>query len=348
MKIRNKVWPIVAMGAVLAASLTGCDSKPAPAASGGSASASASSAVAHPLPTDVPTACKPAKGGSNGKLLIGVVELSTQGSFFGQVDQGMQDVATAAGVEIQIVDGKLDPQVQSDAVDNLVTKGINVLLIDAINSDALAPAVDRAVAAGIPVVTFDGPMNDDKVSTFVGVSNSDGGKQIGDYFLKNVTSSGEIGEIGALNSSIQIERQKAFENTVKAAGVKIGTVVDGQNDASKAQTAAENLFTGSPDLKYVYATGLPALDGAVAAARSQNKTKQVQLVGWDLSANSAQGIKDGFVKAVLQQDTFGEGQEAAKAGITLACGGSVGKTIPVPTHIVTADNLDQYAYFLGN
>ncbi len=347
MKIRNTVWPIAAVGVVVALTLTGCDSRPAPSTTAG-ASASGSSTASHPLPTDVPKACKPTKGGSNGKLLIGVVELSTQGSFFGQVDQGIQDVADAAGVDVQIVDGKLDPQVQSDAVDNLVTKGINVLLIDAINSDALAPSVDRAVAAGIPVVTFDGPMDDKKVSTFVGVSNADGGKQLGDYFVKHVARSGTIGEISALNSSIQIERQKAFESTVKAAGVKLGTVVDGQNDASKAQTAAENLFTGNPDLKYVYATGLPALDGAVAAAKSQNRTKDVQLVGWDLSVNSAQGIKDGFVKAVLQQDTFGEGQEAAKAGITLACGGTVPATIPVPTHVVTAANLDRYAYFLGD
>jgi ribose transport system substrate-binding protein len=277
-----------------------------------------------------------------------MVGITTQGSFFGHVDQGMQDVADIAGVDLQLIDGKLDAQVQADAVDNLITIGANAIIIDPLNADALTPVIARAVEAGIPVVAFDGTIEGSAdISTFVGISNSDGGTQIGEALVDITGGKGEVGEITALNSTIQIERQEAFEEVVTAAGMTIGTVVDGQNQAEDAQTAAENLFTGSPDLTYVYATGQPALTGAVAAARSQNATDRVQIVGWDLAAESAQGIEDGFVKAVLQQDTFGMGHETAKAAITVACGGTVEDFIPVPTYVVTADNLDDYRYFLG-
>lgn len=352
MKSAARWIPAVTIGISAAFLLAACDSgststTPSGAATATSGSTSAA-AAARPEPTNIPTTCTPSQGGSNGKLLIGMVGITTQGSFFGQVDQGMQDVADKAGVELQLVDGKIDAQVQADAVDNLITKGANAIIVDPLNADALSPVIKRAVDAGIPVVAFDGTIEGDAdISTFVGISNSEGGKQIGKALVDITKGKGKVGEITALNSSIQIERQKAFEDTVKAAGMTIGTVVDGGNQADKAQAAAENLFTGNPDLEYVYATGQPALTGAVAAARSQNATDRVKIVGWDLAPESAQGLKDGFVKAVLQQDTFQMGYDSMKAAITVACGGTVDSTIPVATHVVTAANLDQFSYFLG-
>jgi ribose transport system substrate-binding protein len=153
--------------------------------------------------------------------------------------------------------------------------------------------------------------------------------------------------VGALNSVIQIQRQKGFVDTVKAGGMKIGTVVDGHNVNDKAQTAAENLLTGSPDLKYIYATGSPALDGAIAAVKSQSRQDDISVVGWDLDQTSADGLKSGFVKAVIQQNTYGFGYAAADAAIKLACkSGDVPASISVPITIVTKDNLAKYEYYL--
>ena len=56
-------------------------------------------------------------------------------------------------------------------------------------------------------------------------------------------------------------------------------VVDGQNVQDTALAAAENLITANPDLTAIYATGEPALLGAVAAVESQG--------GQDRSASSA-------------------------------------------------------------
>ena len=48
-------------------------------------------------------------------------------------------------------------------------------------------------------------------------------------------------------------------------------VVDGRNIQDNALAAAENLITGNPDLTAIYATGEPALLGAIAAVESQGK-----------------------------------------------------------------------------
>ena len=70
-----------------------------------------------------------------------------------------------------------------------------------------------------------------------------------DYVQKEMGGQARLGIVGALNSAIQNQRQKGFEETLKSnPKITIANVVDGQNVQDKAMTAAENLITGNPDL----------------------------------------------------------------------------------------------------
>ena len=109
-------------------------------------------------------------------------------------------------------------------------------------------------------------------------------------------------------------RQKGFEDVVKAApGVTMAGVVDGRNIQDNAMSAAENLMTANPDLTAIYATGEPALLGAVAAVESQGRQGDVKIVGWDLTASAIKGIDAGYVVGVVQQDPAGMGAAAVEA-----------------------------------
>ncbi|HBI05544.1 MAG TPA: sugar ABC transporter substrate-binding protein, partial [Erwinia persicina] len=134
-----------------------------------------------------------------------------------------------------------------------------------------------------------------------------------------------------------------FEETLKAhPGITIADVVDGQNVQDNAMTAAENLITGNPDLTAIYATGEPALLGAIAAVENQGRQKEIKVFGWDLTAKAIAGMDGGYVTAVLQQDPEKMGSEALKALNTLTAGKSVPKTILVPATVVTKANVDRY------
>ena len=78
-------------------------------------------------------------------------------------------------------------------------------------------------------------------------------------------------------------------------------------------SAAENLMTANPDLTAIYATGEPALLGAVAAVESQGRQGDVKVVGWDLTASAIKGIDAGYVVGVVQQDPAGMGAAAVEA-----------------------------------
>ena len=116
----------------------------------------------------------------------------------------------------------------------------------------------------------------------------------------------------------------------------------GQKVQEKAMTAAENLITGNPDLTAIYATGEPALLGAIAAVENQGRQKDIKVFGWDLTAKAISGIDGGYVTAVLQQDPEKMGAEALNALNSITSGKTVPKTILVPATVVTKANVDAY------
>jgi ribose transport system substrate-binding protein len=92
----------------------------------------------------------------------------------------------------------------------------------------------------------------------------------------------------------------------------------------------------------LYATGEPALIGAVSAVTSQGRTGDIKVFGWDLTAQAIAGIDAGWVAAVVQQDPATEGKVAVESLLKLKKGETVPAIINVPVTIVTKANVDQF------
>ena len=285
------------------------------------------------------------------KADIALVMINLQAAFFNQMVAGAKKAAKDTGASLSVFNANDDPSAQNSAIEDYVQQKIDGLIVDAIDVKGIKPAIKKAADAKIPVVAVDAIVDSPAVDAQIGVDNTKAGGQMADFFEKWASRKGiksaKIGVVGALNSFIQIQRQDGFTKPVKAAGHKIVQVVDGQNVQEKAQSAAENLFTANPDMDAVYATGEPALIGAVAAARSQSMTKKVTLFGWDLSPSAIQAIDDGFLEGVVQQDPYTEGLRGVESIMKLKSGGTVPKDITVPITIVTKGNVDKYRKVWG-
>lgn len=281
------------------------------------------------------------------KPTIGLIQINQQALFFTQMNEGAQKAADAAGAELVIFNANNDPAAQNNAIETYIQQGVDGLVVVAIDTNGIMPAVNAAAEAGIPVVAVDAVLPEGPQKAQVGVDNEGAGRAMGEFFLKymadSMGGSAKLGIVGALNSTIQNIRQKGFEDVVSAnSGVTMAGVADGRNVQDSALAAAENLITANPDLTAIYATGEPALLGAVAAVESQGKQDQVKVFGWDLTAQAIKGIDEGFVAGVVQQDPAGMGAAAVDALVTIIGGGSVEANIPVPITIVTKDNVEPY------
>ncbi|MGP0151520.1 ABC transporter substrate-binding protein [Pantoea ananatis] len=276
-----------------------------------------------------------------------LVQINQQALFFNQMNQGAQEAAKASGKNLVIFNANDNPVSQNDAIENYIQQGVKGIMVDAIDVNGIMPAIKEAAAAKIPVIAIDAVLPAGPQAAQVGVDNLEGGKIIGKYFVdyvaKNMGGKARLGIVGALNSAVQNQRQKGFEETLKSnAGITVADVVDGQNVQDTAMTAAENLITGNPDLTAIYATGEPALLGAIAAVENQGRQKDIKVFGWDLTSKAISGIDGGYVTAVLQQDPKKMGEEAVKALNAVTSGKTVSKTILVPATVVTKANVDSY------
>ncbi|MBN2247469.1 MAG: substrate-binding domain-containing protein [Coriobacteriia bacterium] len=279
-------------------------------------------------------------------IKVGLVQINQQAIFFNQMNEGAEEAAEEAGIDLTIYNANDDPAKQNEAIDNFVTQGFDAIVIVAIDVEGVKPALKEAQEAGIKIVAVDAVVEEGWRDVQVGVDNEAAGEEIGqfvvDYMKDNGIADKNIGVIGALNSFIQNLRLDGFKSVVEADGATITQTVDGQNRQEAAMSAAENLFTAQADTKLFYTTGEPAMVGAVAATRSQNRTSDVKLFGWDLTAEVIEGIDDGFVVGVVQQDPKTEGYEAVLACKALVEGESVESFIDVPIAIVTPENVDEF------
>lgn len=276
-----------------------------------------------------------------------LVQINQQALFFNLMNKGAQDAAKASGKDLVVFNATDNPVAQNDAIENYIQQGVKGILVDAIDVNGIMPAIAEAAKAKIPVIAIDAVLPDGPQAAQVGVDNIEGGKILGKYFLgyvkKNMDGKARVGIVGALNSAIQNDRQKGFEETIKTnKQITVADVVDGRNIQDNAMTAAENLITGNPDLTAIYATGEPALLGAIAAVENQGRQKDIKVFGWDLTAKAISGIDGGYVAAVLQQDPEKMGEEALKALNDITAGKTVAKRILVPATVVTKENVDPY------
>jgi ribose transport system substrate-binding protein len=276
-----------------------------------------------------------------------MVQINEQALFFNQMMTGAQQAAKAAGVSLVVFNANDEPTAENNAIEAYIQQKVQGIIVDAIDVNGIMPAVQEAAAANIPVVAVDAVLPKGPQITQIGVDNTKAGKLLADVFLPYVKAhldgKARIGVVGALNSFIQNQRQKGFMDAVIGTpGISSVGVVDGRNVQDTALSVAETLLTGNPEMNVIYATGEPALLGAIAAVQSQGVQDRVKIFGWDLTAQAIQAMDAGFVIAVVQQDPSGMGAASVNALVAKMKGQPVPPSTPVPVTIVTSANVAPY------
>jgi ribose transport system substrate-binding protein len=282
-----------------------------------------------------------------GATTVALVTINQQALFFNQVNDGAKAAADKNDVKLVIFNANNQAAAQNSAIEDYITQKVDGIVLLAIDVNGVKPAITAAKKAGIPVVAIDARIPDGDNAAFIGVDNKGAGEEIGKYFADYVKSamggSAKVGIVGALNSFIQNQRLDGFKSAAQVGGgVKFLDTVDGQNVQDIALTAAENLMTANPDMTALYATGEPALVGAISAVTSQQRTDKVKVFGWDLTAQAIKGIDEGWIVAVVQQDPYKEGEAGVDTILKLKKGEKVAPSIDIPVTIVTKKNIDQF------
>lgn len=284
--------------------------------------------------------------GANAKkeITIGVSTATLRHQFFIDIDKGMKKAAEEAGVKLLINDPNLDLAKQVSAVEDFMQKGVNGLIVLAVDNAGVVPVVEEAKDKGIPVITADSVVPSDKVDTFIGTENYEAGKQIGEYLKKQIEADGKdvkIAVVTHVQSFVQKERLRGFKEVLST--VKGVTILNDQPgyDREKSMATVENILQANPDVNYIYATAENSVLGALAALESAKNT-QAKIVGFDVTPEAAEGIRGGKILAMIQQQPEKIGEEAVKAAVEAINGKKLEKNISIPVLLIDKANVDEY------
>lgn len=253
--------------------------------------------------------------------------------------------------EMEVLDGKLSPDVQSEQLENAIAMAPDLIFYTAADSYTCTPVVQQAQEAGIPVVLIQAPVyddNDQSVTPYVDCDMYEVGKMVANYALEQIPENAQVamllGPAGNMHSQLRYDGW----TEVLASRPDI-TIVDEQRgdwDTAEAMRITEDWLQQYPELDAVISLNDSMILGAIEAAKAAGRDPGTDLLtyGVDGMADGCNAVKNGTLSATALQDA----RELAKGGLELAeriLGGEelTGEdVIHVDAALITPENVDEY------
>lgn len=264
--------------------------------------------------------------------------------FWAAVEQGAKDKAKELGVDLVVLAPPQESDVQSQIaqVEDQLAKGIDALAIAPTDPNALAPIIDEAKAKGIAVVFVDTKGSNEGV-TFIGTNNEEGAKLAAEFICKEIEKGSEVAILqGIITQSTGQARAEGSKKGLDACGLKVVAEQPADWDRAKAQSVMENILTGNPNIKAVFASNDNMALGAVEALKSAGKLEQVMVVGFDANPDAAASVLAGEMTATVAQNPKNMGALGVESALKLKKGETLPPVVDTGTVLVTKDNAAEY------
>jgi len=193
-------------------------------------------------------------------------------------------------------------------VEQMMARGVDIIVIAPADSKALIPVLKRAMQNGIVVVNIDNKLDaallaDAGIAVpFVGPDNREGAQLAGNYLAATLSAGDQVAIIGGVVTTFNAQqRQAGFEDAMAAAGVEVVSVQAGNWEQGKASTIAAALISENPDLKALLCSNDNMAIGAIAAVRLAGKSDDIQVVGFDNISAARELLKTGELLATVDQ-----------------------------------------------
>jgi ribose transport system substrate-binding protein len=276
-----------------------------------------------------------AKEKKDDQLKIGLSISTLNNPFFVSLKEGAEKEAKSQGTEIITVDAQNDSAKQVSDIEDLIQKGVNVLIVNPADSDAIKAAIESANNANIPVITVDRSANGGTVVSHIASDNVAGGQMAGDFILEKLGKKGKVVELeGIPGSSAARERGEGFHKAIDAvADIQVVAKQAADFDRAKGLTVMENILQGNKDIQAVFAHNDEMALGALQALDAAGM-KDVIVVGFDATDDAVKAVNDGKMAATVAQKPAEIGQKGVQTAMKVFKKESVEKFVPVSLELI--------------
>ncbi len=242
--------------------------------------------------------------------------------------------------EVVYANAKQDATTQNSQVDTMITNKVNVLIVDAVDSKAIAGAVKRAKDAGIPVVAYD-RLAEGPIDAYTSFDNEEVGKVQGKALLEALGDKAKDGQIVMMNGSVTDPNAKLFKSgahSVLDGKVNIGKeydTVEWKPENANTNMAAALSALGKDKIVGVYSANDGMAGGIITALKAAGLSTLPPVTGQDAELAGVQRIVSGEQFMSVYKPYAPEASAAAEMAVALAKGekidGIINQKVDSPT-----------------
>ena len=243
------------------------------------------------------------KGADDGEIVIGMTVPGLQFPFFVTMAEEAEAAAKDLGMKIIVHDAQNQSATQMSGMENFIAQKVDGILISPMTTDSLVPAIEAAIAAGIPVATVDRKANSDLVLIHVGADNVEGGRSAARFIIEKLGGKGNVIELeGTPGSSAAIDRKAGFDEIMNQSNVKIIVSQTAEFSRSEGQSVMEDLIVANPNFDAVFGANDEMIIGAIEAMSAAGIDLGGMItVGFDATTDAFAYMKDGKLSATVDQ-----------------------------------------------
>jgi ribose transport system substrate-binding protein len=298
--------------------------------------------------TQAPAAQQPAAQQPAAKPYVPVISKGFQHQFWQAVKAGSEKAAKEFNVDITFEGPETEAMVdkQVEMFQTALDKKPAAICLAAVDSKAFAPLLEKAKAAGVPVIGFDSGVDSDIPVATAATDNIAAAAAAADKMAELVGGSGEVAIIAHDQTSrTGIDRVKGFTDQIKAKYPNI-TIVDtqyGGGDQLKSTDIARSVIQAHPNLKGYFGANEGSIIGVLNAAKELNMGGKLVIIGYDSGKQQKDAIRSGFQAGAITQDPIGIGYKCVEAAVKATNGESLPKNIDTGFKWYDKTNIDDPA-----
>lgn len=270
---------------------------------------------------------------STGNGSIGLSISTLNNPFFVSLAEGAEAAAEKEGVTLAVADAGDDSAKQQNDIEDLISRNVSVLIVNPVDSDAVAPAVQNALSQGIKVISVDRVVNGVDVHCQIASDNVAGAKMATEYLIEQIGKGAKVAELeGVPGASATIDRGAGFHEAADK-DLDVVTSQSANFDRAEGMTVMENILQSDSSIKGVFAHNDEMALGALQAIAATKK--DIKVIGFDATDDAVNEVKSGRMTATVAQKPDLMGETAVLTAIKLIAGEEVEKSLPVEVELIT-------------
>ncbi|QEM83451.1 ABC transporter substrate-binding protein [Halomonas binhaiensis] len=222
-------------------------------------------------------------------LKIGMSFQELNNEYFVTMQEALESAAESLGAEVITTDARHDVAKQVSDVEDMVQRGIDILLLNPADSVGVETAVLAAKEAGVTTIAIDAQANG-PVDGFVGSKNYDAGYKACDYLAQQLDGEGKVALLDGIPVVPILQRIEGCTAALEEYdGIEVVDKQNGRQERTHAMTVTENMLQAHPDLNGLFSVNDIGSLGALIAIEASGQ--DIKLVSVDGHPEAIEAIK---------------------------------------------------------